>query len=136
MGYGRAGGRFSGLPAVAGMVLLAAMPARAQTVSVYTWMNYAGDWAWNTTSIDWAGGSGAWTNDTAQSQAVFNTAGTSSFTVSPGIQANAITLSAGASGYTFNGGDITLGSGGITANETATFATHRASCLPVNQPRG
>jgi len=123
MGYGRAGGRFSGLLAVAGMVLLAAMPARAQTVSVCTWMNYAGDWAWNTTSTDWAGGGGAWINDTTQSQAVFTMPGTNSFTIGSGIQANAITFNAGATGYTFSGGDITLGSGGITANETATIAT-------------
>ncbi|MGA2066341.1 MAG: autotransporter-associated beta strand repeat-containing protein, partial [Thermoguttaceae bacterium] len=114
-------GRVVGLLVVLGLGLLAASPAYAQQTT-FTWSNSL-DWDWNLTSPDWNGGASTWVNDDTSSPgsvALFNSAG-NGVTVSSGIQANGIIINN--AGYSFAGGDITLGAGGITANQSATFST-------------
>jgi autotransporter-associated beta strand protein len=115
-----------GLLTFVGVGLLTALPAHAQT---FTWASSPANWYWNATALDWnTGGKSnvAWVNSTTSSQAVFNTtAGSTTLAVNSAISANAITFNSGAAGYALgaSGGTITLGTGGITAHETATIQT-------------
>jgi len=83
----------------------------------------AGDGTWDSS------GNAMWSNDVAGSaplllwtsaadDAVFHTSGTSTITVSSAV-VNGITFAG--TGYTLNSGNLALGAGGITANESGTI---------------
>ena len=113
-----------GLLVVVAVGLLAAGPVGAQTV-VYTWRTSPVGWTWDTATLDWQTGAGnvLWVNSTTASQALFSNAVSNTLTVSSSMSANAITFASGATGWNLSGGGLTLGSGGITAHETATVKT-------------
>jgi autotransporter-associated beta strand protein len=107
-----------GLLVIAGLGLLAAGPAHAQTI--FTWTNDTHNYTWDTTSLNWNTGANQWQPNNGTLGAYFGSGGTGTITVSSGIQVGGITFSPGATDI-LTGGGLTLGSSGITANETATI---------------
>jgi len=88
-----------------------------------TW-DLAGSGAWSTNSARWTTDGGAthhsWSN--GNYAAVFAPTGGGTVTVSNGISAYSVSIATNAAGYAFAGGSLTNGNGGITANESASFA--------------
>jgi autotransporter-associated beta strand protein len=115
-----------GLLLVIGVGLLAAGPAHAQTI--FTWTNDQNDMLWDNSTINWNNGTGTWSNNytATGSLALFTSASSPINTVgtitiaSTGVSALGVTFNAGATDI-LSGGSLTLGSSGITANETATI---------------
>ncbi|MCC6126423.1 MAG: autotransporter-associated beta strand repeat-containing protein [Pirellulales bacterium] len=87
----------------------------------------AGNGTWSTASSAWSTGTQgsnplyAWTADAGTVNAYFNPAGASAIAVSGGVAAQSMNING--AGYTFSGGTITVNSGGITANESASIAS-------------
>ena len=86
-----------------------------------TW-NLAGSGTWSTNSARWTTDGGAthhaWTN--SNDAAVFvSTAGSSTVTISNTITAYSLMIATNAGGYIFAGGTLTIGNGGVIANESA-----------------
>jgi autotransporter-associated beta strand protein len=90
-----------------------------------TWA-LAGSGTWSTNSAAWTtnGGNttGAWNN--AGNAAVFGPAGANPvITLSGAINAYSLTIESNAPDYTFTGGTLTVGTGGIAANQSATIGS-------------
>ncbi len=97
------------------------LPVAATT---QTW-DLAGNGIWSTNSVRWTTDGGvtrhAWSN--SSDGAVFvSTGGSSTVTVSNGINAGSLTMATNATGYTFTGGTLTIGNGGITAGESTSMS--------------
>jgi len=97
----------------------------ASAAATQTWA-LAGGGTWSTNAAAWTtnGGNttGAWNN--AGNAAVFGPAGVNpAVTLSGSINAYSVTIASNAAGYTFSGGTLTVGNGGIAANQSADIGT-------------
>ena len=91
----------------------------------------AGNGTWSTANAFWSNTNGnpgtanalyAWTADAAGLNANFSVNGTSAIAVSGGVSANSLNI--GGTGYTFSGGTIAVGSGGITAAQSTSISSN------------
>ena len=115
--------------AVAALTLILCFAAQSALGLTLTWNNNAGDFQWNTTSLNWS--NGANTTWATGNDAVFGSTGVGTVTLAAPIAANSLTFNA--AGYAIAGGGNTLtsGSGGITANASAAISSNIS--LSANQ---
>ncbi len=90
-----------------------------------TWA-LAGSGTWSTNTAAWMTNGGtttsAWNN--GGNAAVFGPAGSNpTVTLSGAINAYSLTIASNAANYTFSGGTLTIGNGGIAANQSATIGS-------------
>jgi fibronectin-binding autotransporter adhesin len=89
-----------------------------------TWV-IAGSGSWSTGSARWTTNGGMTTNvwNNGGYSAAFNasSSGNSMISVSNGINAYGLTIGPNATGYSFTGGTLTVGNGGISANESVVI---------------
>jgi autotransporter-associated beta strand protein len=97
----------------------------SSAAATQTWA-LAGGGTWSTNAVAWTTNGGttttAWNN--SGNAAVFGPAGSNpAVTLSGALNAYSLTIASNAIGYTFSGGTLTIGNGGIAADQSATIGS-------------